>query len=220
MSKEWIVKTAMSALAIAGLVLILASFAGVSDAQETIVRVEPSLSELSDVGDEFSVDVVIEGVTNLAAFQFTLEFDSSVLKATAVEEGAFLGSSGREPLCPDAGKEILAGSAKLACVTLGAPVSSGGEPGPDGAGVLGTVEFTATGKGETSLGLQDVKLVEADVDDAGESIPIPTATENGEVAVAVGGGFAWVLWGPVIGVAAIILAAIGLAGWRRRAQGL
>ena len=86
----------------------------------------------------------------------------TVLEATAIEEGTFLGSSGREPLCPDAGKQILAGSAKLACVTLGAPVSAGGEAGPDGAGVLATVEFTATGKGETPLGLQDVKLVAAD----------------------------------------------------------
>lgn len=91
--------------------------------------------------------------------------------------------------------------------------------GADGTGVLATVTFTATGKGETSLSLQDVKLVQAEIDEAGAPIVIPAGTEDGKVTVAAGDGFAWLLWAPVIGVGAILIAAAGLAGWRRLARG-
>jgi len=183
-------------------------------AQETTVRLEAPAEKVRLEGPPFTVSVLVDDVVNLAAFQFSLEFDPTVLKATAVEEGPFLGSSGRDVVC--GGGEVVAGSASLACVTLGAPVSLGGVPGADDAGVLAVVEFTAAGEGETSLGLQKVKLVEAEIDEAGAPIVIPIATEDGKVTVAAGDGFAWLLWGPVIaGVVLFVIAAAASLWWFR-----
>lgn len=180
-------------------------------AQETTVRLETPPDEAQLEGPPFTVNVVVDNVVNLAAFQFALQFDPKVLEATAVEEGPFLRSSGREVVCRD--EEILAGSATLGCVTLGAPVSLGGTPGADGAGILATVEFIATGKGETSLSLQNVKLVEAEIDEAGAPVVISIVTEDGRVMVAGGGGFPWVLWGPVIGGVVLVVSAAAASLW-------
>lgn len=107
------------------------------------------------VGPEgtFAVDLLAENVANLGGFQFTLNYDPSILHAEEVSEGPFLASTGREVLCRD--PEIGDGAAGLVCVTLGA------EPaGPDGSGVMATVTFTALASGDTDLELEDVKLVE------------------------------------------------------------
>ncbi len=178
-------------------------------AQQTTVRLETPGGKVKLEDPAFTVSVVIDDVVNLAGFQFSLEFDPTVLEATAVQEGPFLGSSGREVMC--GGTEIAAGSARLLCVSVGATVSQGGVAGPDGGGVLAVVEFIAVGEGETSLGLRDVKLVEAEVDESGAPVGIPAATLDGVVTVAGGDGFAWVLWGPVIAVGAVLIVSAAAA---------
>lgn len=189
-----------------------AAFNGATTAaQETIVRLETPTDEVKLEGSPFKVNVLVDNVVNLGGFQFSLEFDPTVLKAIAVEDGPFLGSSGREVIC--GGEEVAEASVSLVCVTLAAPVSLGGVPGADDAGVLATVEFSAAGEGETSLGLRNVKLVQAEVDEAGTPITIPTASEDGMVTVTGGDGFAWVLWGPVIAGVVLVVSAGAASFW-------
>jgi hypothetical protein len=176
-------------------------------AQQTTVSLETPGDKVKLEDPAFTVSLVIDNVENLAGFQFSLEFDATVLEATAVEEGPFLGSSGREVMC--GGAEVAPGNASLLCVSVGPTVSQGGVAGPDGGGVLAVVNFIAVGEGETALGLRNVSLVEAEVDEAGMPIGIAAASVDGTMSVAGGGGFAWVLWGPVIAVGAVLVVSAG-----------
>lgn len=203
-------------LGLAALILALAWATGGAHAQQATLRVDPARQELEEKGEEFTVDVVVEDVTNLAGFQFSLEFDSGVLKAETPELGPFLESTGREANCPNL--ETLDGIVRVVCVTVAPPVSLGGTEGAEGTGILATIAFTGKGGGETTLELHEVQLVEAEVDEKDRPLQIPVTTEDGWVKVP-SGGFPWVLWGPVIGVGAVvIIAALGFGATRARSK--
>jgi len=54
-----------------------------------VVAIQPATLTVN-VGQSFTLDVDITGVTDLFAFQFDVAFESALLMATAVNEGAFL----------------------------------------------------------------------------------------------------------------------------------
>jgi len=190
-----------------GLVVLLASagLGGAALAQEdrVLMSVEPPVEGVEEEGGDFQVNIAVENVTNLAAFQFRLEYDSSIIKYVSVEEAPFLGSSGREVMCPDPFNE--AGDLGFNCFTLGPPVSVGGVAGSDGSGVLASVTFSPVAAGETALDLTEVILVAAEIDERGDPVEIETAVQGASLDVKSTGGFAWILWGPIIGVVAVII---------------
>lgn len=137
-----------------------------------IVCVQPP-SQVAETGGQFTADIVVDQVTNLGAYEFTLVFDPAVISYVGVSNGAFLGSTGRSVSC--LGPYPQAGSVRLACVTLGA------EPGgPSGTGVLARARFSALAEGTSALDL--TKVILADV----PGTPLPHTDLDGEVTVIVG----------------------------------
>lgn len=138
-------------------IAVLASLGPASraGAQEPTVRLEvPSLDE--QVGEApFPVDVVVEDVADLGAFEFRLAYDESVLRYLEWAEGPFLGSSGRTVECLD--PRLAPGSVHILCVTLGQE-----PPGPDGSGTLATVTFELLGPGTSPLRFEALTLAEPD----------------------------------------------------------
>jgi hypothetical protein len=124
-------------------------------------------------GNNFSVDIVVDEVSDLGSFEFTLAFDSTVTALTGVSNGPFLGSTGRTVNCND--PIPGAGNVRFVCRTLGAA-----PPGPSGSGALATVGFFALAEGSTQLHLQEVILS----DIAGT--PITAGNQDGTVIVSSG----------------------------------
>jgi hypothetical protein len=64
-------------------------------------------------------------------------------------------------------------------------------------------------------------LVAAEIDEQGAPVEIETAVQGASLDVIGGGGFAWALWGPVIGVVAavVVVGAIVLVVRLRGARG-
>ena len=105
-----------------------------------------------DVGQSFSVDLLLEDIeptAPLQAFELDLSFDSFLLAATGLVEGGFLqGPFGTLIIEED----ILAPDVNFAVTALGPSTTSG-------SGVLAGVTFSALDSGLTSLTFDDVILV-------------------------------------------------------------
>jgi hypothetical protein len=154
-----------------------------------------SAPDQASVNEELAVDIVIDKVTDLGGFQFVLTFDSDVLEliSTAdgpkIQKGPFLGSSGRDVVCPDA--EVQGEVLRFACVTLGATPA-----GAQGGGVIATLGFRVRGAGESSLTLSRVQIVHRDggvIDSRSSDAVIDVRSDGGRnallyalVAVAIG----------------------------------
>jgi hypothetical protein len=202
-------------IAAAGLAVMLAALAGTSTAQENAAEMTvqaPSSDQIiKEGGEDINVNIIASDVHNLAAFQFALQYNASVLKYVGVKEGVFLGSTGREVNCLDPrvtknGKTELL---QFDCVTLGAPVSLGGKAGPDGSGVLATVTFSPTGGGTTALDLSDAMLVAAEIDSEGMPVSLTTSATSSSVdVIGTGGGFPWLIVGLALG-GVVVIGAIG-----------
>jgi hypothetical protein len=121
-------------------------------------------------GGIFEVRIEAEGVTNLAAFEFTLAFDPAVLGFDGVQATDFLGSTGRGPVSCLGGVlqppqyDIFS----FGCATIGA------DPlGPSVPGVLAIARFHPVGTGPSPLALSHVELA----DHLGEG-PTPTVVQG------------------------------------------
>ena len=212
-------------LSLLGVAVLVACLAGAALAQGNQARmsVEPPEESLKEGGPEFKVNIVADDVTNLAAFQFSLSYDPSIIQYVGVTEGPFLGSTGREPQCTE--PYVQPGQPETLsfnCATLGPPVSLKGTAGPDGSGMLAEITFLPVGGGTTPLDLKDGILVAAELDAQGRPAQIETAVQGATLDVAsTGGGISWALWGPVIGVVAavVVVGAIVLVVRLRGARG-
>ncbi|MGA2285417.1 MAG: cohesin domain-containing protein [Dehalococcoidia bacterium] len=197
-----------------GLAVAFAGFAGSAGAQQTTTKLTvqpPSSDQPIKQGDpDFDVNVLVSDMNNLAGYQFSLQYDPSVLKFVDVKGDALLGSTGREVNCPT--KNDNAGLLQLVCVTISPPVSMGGKAGPDGAGTLATVTFSPKGGGDSALNLTDVKLVAAEVDEAGMPVETANSVQNASVhVVGTGGGFPWLIILSAVGVV-VVVGAVGGGG--------
>ena len=97
------------------------------------------------IGDTFTFDVRADSVSNLAGWQFDLDFDPAVLEANGVREGDFLKSDGGATFFQSGRIDNSAG--KISGLIAGR-ISEGGA---SGSGSLLQVEFTAKSEGETEL---------------------------------------------------------------------
>lgn len=134
--------------------------------------VEPASRTVAS-GQEFSVDVAVANVTELRGYQWTLEFEPSVVEYVGVTNGPFLASSDRDVTCQP---PILDGrSVRFGCV-----IPDGGRPGASGAGVLSSVTFRGSAEGTSALHLASVSLSDARGDD------FTAVAEDGSVTVTSG----------------------------------
>ena len=154
------------------------------------------------------VDVMVDGVTNMASFQFILQFNADVLEAVPAgnpelpiaQKAEFLGSTGRQVVCPDPAVEP--GAIRFYCVTL-----SPKPLGPDGGGKIATIYLNAIGAGKTTLTLDKAKANQ--VDESSTEIPITVENAPIEVKGASSGMAAWV-WALIIAGGLIVgLGAVG-----------
>ena len=157
-------------------------------------------------GMQFSVDIVVENVANLWAYQFWLSFNPDVLQGVSVENGPFLGRDTdprKHPVqvVPGPGFDNEVGELKL----FGAFIYFSGEPPhdrylADGSGVLATVTFEVADYGcsHITLGTPASGLSNKE----GDHLLKSTATGEwehcyGEIWVPFpGGGGEWVPYEP------------------------
>jgi hypothetical protein len=135
----------------------------------TVLVDPPSQSQLT--GATFTVDVAVQNITNLAAYEFVLSWDPDVLEFVDVTNGSFLGSTGRPDSCPSA--TVGANTVHFGCVTAGELPA-----GPSGSGVLSVVTFLAADNGSSDLELFNVGLSNP------LGVPISAATADGTVDVS------------------------------------
>jgi len=194
------------AAALTGVAVLLLG-ASPAAGQEATVRMEAPSTEIVANGSPFTVSVVVQDVTNLGAFEFDLTYDSAILTSAGIEEGVFLGSSGRQVQCLPS--RTQAGLVGLTCVTLGATPD-----GPNGSGVLASITFQPIAPGSSTLHLTRLTLTDPPAQPIAAQAKDATITVSGPPGSG-GGGFAWALWGPVIGVGALALGAAAVwTAWR------
>ncbi|MBN2009888.1 right-handed parallel beta-helix repeat-containing protein [candidate division KSB1 bacterium] len=147
-------------------------------AQNLIVRIDPA-TQTAESSQIISVDVFIENVSNLGAFQFDMVYDTNVLHANSATMGAFLSSTGRTviPVGPDVDNSTNPGKVTFGGATLGV------NAGPIGSGTLASVEFATQANGGATLELQNVQV--SDIN--GQAMTINTIS-NGDVIIGSGTG--------------------------------
>lgn len=161
---------------------------------DAVVKVTAPAEAVKKGADNVEFAVSVDNVQNLGAFQFVLQYDADIFEFQDSPKSEFLGSTGREVICNDPLAD--AGSARIQCVTL-RPTPAG----PSGAGVLAVVRLKAKGSGTTDVTLTRVKLTAADE----TATEIPTTVEGTTFTVESSSGMNWLLWGPIIGLAALVV---------------
>jgi hypothetical protein len=136
------------------------------------VRVEPAVQS-AEPGQQFTVNVTVDGVVDLGAFQFDMTFDPAVVTAAHVELSSFPASTDRT--VQSIGAHI---DDEIGRVSFGA-FSFGDAAGPNGTGPLAVVTFTAAGPGTSALNLENVIVT----DTVGNALAI--SVEGGVIIVAV-----------------------------------
>ncbi len=112
------------------------------------------------LGATVAVDVNVADVTDLAAYDFTLTFDKTILAYASVTDAGFLTSTGRTALCSSPPSIEVAndqGSVNFHCNTYGLINNGFGTHGPSGSGVLAHVTFTAIASGASGINFSGVR---------------------------------------------------------------
>lgn len=137
----------------------------------TVVRISPDYLEL-DPGETFSVDIVVENVVDLWAFDVVVDYDPAILSFDHSTFGEFLELGFAAPVTSEPGR-ISCGMTQV-----GSPVPELDVAPKSGSGILCTLTFI-TGKtdGESDLILSDAILSDRN------SVEISHLTENSFVQV-------------------------------------
>ena len=134
------------------------------------VSIQPSPMTVT-LGQTFSVNVAVSNMTDLYAFEFDLGFNSLVLNATGITEGAFLPLGGPTFFLPGTIDNTF-GTITFNADTLMGPVS-----GVSGSGVLAVVTFQAVAAGSSAININNPLFL----DSAGASMSV--AVQSGSVTV-------------------------------------
>ncbi len=191
-----------------------------------LLRLDAPVEKI-EVGDEFEVQVLVEDVEHLGAFDFAISYNPDLLSFKAIRDaGAMLtADEQRDLVCVDPieqEKKVL-----ISCVARTLPACIGGEVGSSGSGLLGRIIFKAESSGTAPLALTDpTDLVLDDVQPCdpaeGLAVVIPHEREDASVEIAGSDSFPWVTVGVIAGVAAVVVVGGGVVGLalsrRSRAQ--
>ena len=188
MTNGHVFKRAGCAALLAGL-LSTSAWAGTSAVVSVVSSPSPA-----QVGSPVAVDVVIAGVADLFAYQFSLAFNPAVLQVTGGSEGGFLPTAGATLFDRGTVNNTL-GTLTLAFGSLTGPVA-----GANGGGVLARINFSVTRAGSSNLSFSDVLLLNS-------NLGTLTALVNNGVLTAVPEPASYALF--ALGLA-------GLAAWRQR----
>jgi hypothetical protein len=192
----------------AGIVAPSASIRGAQDDQP-LVRVLSPKAPIPPGAAEVRIPIQIEGVEDLGAFTFVLEYDADVLDASDIERGSFLASSGREVLCDQ--PIFQSEGVRLTCVTLRSEPARGA----DGTGELAVVIFTTKEKGESPLTLSLVQLTNP------SGVQIPSSSVDGSVRIESSGDsmlWLWLTFGAVALAVLVVASVVVLRARRSRVE--
>ena len=133
------------------MILGLLTLGATAEAAVVTIDVDPGTPGIQgkikvQLGATVTLDVVVDAVTDLNAFEFNLGYKSANLNATTITSGMFL--SAGSPIGVDLGPPLL----KYGEFQLSAMGSSGTDV------VLASITFTAVRKGNSKLALPVVRL--------------------------------------------------------------
>jgi PKD repeat protein len=121
------------------------------------INILPATTELPQVGNTFQIDIHIEEVSNLGAFEIEMDYDPAIIfidDADDIEIGPFLGSTGRPVTLLGPVIDNVAGILTAGGFTFG------NSAGPDGIGVLLQVTFTVSAEACTEIDFNNVTLAD------------------------------------------------------------
>ncbi|KQV52609.1 hypothetical protein ASC95_07210 [Pelomonas sp. Root1217] len=108
------------------------------------------------VGDTFTLDVLVADAPDLYAFQFDIAFDPAIVQANTVQEGDFLSAGGRATFFLPGTIDNSAGTVSFTANTLAGP-----GPGVSGDGLIVHLSFHALAAGQSSLSFGNVVLLDS-----------------------------------------------------------
>jgi hypothetical protein len=126
-----------------GLVFTVSALMGRAEASPILIVEPGALTAL--VGDSLDVAIQISDVADLFAFQFSVSFDPTVLRASTVTEGAFLSTGGPTFFIPG----LIDNDAGL--VNFNANTLLGPGPGVSGSGALLSLRFLSLAVGQSMV---------------------------------------------------------------------
>ena len=140
--------------------LLVGSMVGAQAAP--VLSVTPSLSNVT-VGDVFSLEIRISGVSDLFGWQLDLGFGpAGLLNASSATEGGFLG----------AGQTFGGGTVDNTAAMIEAMFSAlSGTTGVGGAGILASISFEAMAAGVATVSVGNVQLIDSNLDSIFFSFP-------------------------------------------------
>ena len=112
-----------------------------------VIRLDPASVKLIGIaGEEFTLDMIIDGAVNLGGFEARITFDPQFIKFIKFDEQPFLNLTERPANCEQ--RKISESSAELRCNTEGEEPS-----GPSGKLVVARLKFSVRGLlvGKTTL---------------------------------------------------------------------
>jgi hypothetical protein len=181
----------------------------------TVVRVVPSAS-IVPPNTDFTVDVEVDGVTNLGSYEFTLAFDPDHVQALGATEGGFLDDTGRNVGTPASAPFIDNTGGR---VSFGA-FSWGSATGSGGSGRLARLSFRALAPiTSTPLTLPEVVLSDPGatpvsgvvVENSAVQVSQPTAVRMTTLRATSGAGWRWDVLA-LLGVLGVVMMVV----WRGR----
>ena len=145
--------------------------------QSTVVSITPESYTVPDVGLTFTLNISIQNVNNLYAWEITLYYPNDILNGTTITEGPFL-KTGNQPTFfsiiefndtyDNTHGRLIAFCSRLKQDT----------PGVSGNGTLATITFKSKStNGPKTLHLEDVKLLDPNLNE------IPYTTADSEIKV-------------------------------------
>ncbi|CAD6491513.1 MAG: Cohesin domain protein [Candidatus Argoarchaeum ethanivorans] len=180
--------------------LFLLALSAATAAGAATVKVDPATQSVTP-GDEFSVSVIIEGVTDMGMDQAVLNFDPSVMQVSGIIEGEFLKSGGTT--VPIEIRDNTTGRVTFAYALTTGSVS--------GSGTLATINFDTSPS--AAEGVYNLKLTEvALANSIGDPIVVDEVSKG---TVTVGGsagsapptpGFSVIEVVVAIGILAVVFA--------------
>lgn len=120
-----------------------------------LLSIEPATNEEVTVGNNISLNISINDVTDLFAYQFDIVFDPMVLAAQSITEGAFL-SKGGSTFFISGIVDNITGLINFTANSLIGAIS-----GVDGNGILATVNFSAIAAGLSTISLSSTTLLDS-----------------------------------------------------------
>lgn len=123
--------------------------------------VSPASQSVDLSAGTVQVDVQVQDVSNMAAFQFLLRYDRGVLSDPTATVGAFPGSAGQSPECPG---QVVDGPEGPGTILFGC-ATIGQTQGVSGSGTLATVTFRLSGGAQTVINVERTTLTTSIGDD-------------------------------------------------------